>query len=71
MLITMLTNKETHRFPGQQRTRNLIYRNTSEVLRLRYIEPCTYVDLVHQRRGTTLSDHPQGQLQLEQFGMVS
>jgi len=71
MLITILTNKETYRFPGQQHIRKLIYRNTSEVLRLRYIEPCTYVDLVHQRQGTMIRDHEEGQLQLDQFGMVS
>ena len=68
-LVTILTNHHRRLYSPDIRT--LIESSAHETIRMRFIEPCTYVDLLRQQRSTTILHLATGQLRLEHFGMVS
>lgn len=67
-LITVLTNKDSRLYSNS--IRKTIQSHVHETVRMKYIEPCTYIDLVKGQGSTTILDMVEGQLQLEHFGLV-
>jgi hypothetical protein len=67
-LITVLTNKDCRLYSNQ--FRKTIQSFANETVRMKYIRPCTYVDLVNGQESATILDMAEGQLQLEHFGLV-
>ena len=67
-IITVLTNVDTRLYSN--RIRNTIQSNVHETVRMKYIEPCTYVDLLKRHKSTTILHLAQGQLRLERYGLV-
>ena len=67
-LITVLTNHDNRLY--NNRIRTSIQSMVNETIRMRYIEPCTYVDLLERKDSTTILDMLQDQFRLEHFGMV-
>jgi len=68
-LITVLTNKGNRRYNTKWRT--TIQSMVHETIQMKYIQPCTYVDLLKRKDSTTILDMAQGQLRLDHFGVVS
>ena len=68
-LITVITNNDIRLY--NNRIRTSIQSNVNETIRMKYIKPCTYVDLLNRKDSTTILDIAQGQLRLEYFGMVT
>ena len=68
-LITVLTNLDSKLYSN--RIRNTIQSYVHETVRMKYIEPCTYVDLTRRQESTTILHMAEGQLRLEHFGMVT
>lgn len=69
-LITIFTNLDKTMLPSQRNLRKTLYSTVDEIVRMKQIEPCTYVDLVKRQEGTTIVCFARGQLRLEDFGMV-
>ena len=67
-LITVLTNVDSRLYSNK--IRSTIQSYAHETVRMKYIEPCTYVDLLRQQQSTTVLHMAEGQLRLEHFGMV-
>ncbi len=67
-LITVLTNKTSRLYSPTMRT--TVESFADEIIRMKDIEPCTYVDLVKGQQNTTILHLSQGQLRLEHFGLV-
>lgn len=67
-LITVLTNKDSRLYSN--RVRKTIQSYVHETVRMKYIKPCTYVDVVKGQESTTILDMAEGQLRLEHFGLV-
>ena len=67
-LITVLTNVDSRLYSNQ--IRKIIQSYAHETVQMRYIAPCTYVDLVNRCKGTTILDMAKGQMRLDHFGMV-
>ena len=67
-LITVLTNLENRLYSNQ--IRNIIQSYAYETVRMKYIEPCTYIDLLRRQESTTVLHMAEGQLRLEHYGMV-
>lgn len=67
-LITVLTNVDSRMYSNK--IRNTIQSYVHETVRMKYIEPCTYVDLLRKKENTTVLHLTEGQLRLEHFGMV-
>jgi hypothetical protein len=68
-LITVLTNLDSRLYSN--RIRSTIQSYVHETIRMKYIEPCTYVDLTRRQESTTILHMAEGQLRLEHFGMVT
>ena len=68
-LIIILTNLENRLYSSQIRT--MIQSSVHETVRMKDIEPCTYVDLLKQQKSTTIFHINECQLRLEHFGMVT
>ena len=68
-LITVLTNRE-HRLYSSH-IRETIQSSVHETIRMKDIDPCTYIYLLRRQKSTTLLHMAEGQLRLEHFGMVS
>lgn len=69
-LITIFTNLDTTMLPTQRNLRKTIYSTVDEIVRMKHLEQCIYVDLVKRQEGTTIVCFSRGQLRLEDFGMV-
>jgi hypothetical protein len=67
-LITVLTNRDNRLY--NNRMRIAIQSMVNETVRMRYIEPCTHVDLLNRKDSATILDMACGQRRLEHFGMV-
>ena len=67
-LITVLTNVDSRLYSNH--IRKIIQSFVHETVQMKYIEPCTYVDLLKKQRGTTILDMAEGQLRLDHFGLV-
>ena len=67
-VITVLTNIDSRLYSNQ--IRKTIQSYSNETVEMKYIKPCTYVDLVKRHKSTTILDMAKGQLRLEHFGMV-
>ena len=67
-LITVLTNVDSRLYSNK--IRNTIQSYVHETVRMKYIEPCTYIDLLKKQENTTVLHMAEGQLRLEHFGMV-
>jgi len=67
-LIAVLTNVERRLYSNE--IRRQIESQVHQTVRMRYIEPCTYVDAINTHRSITILTGAGGQLQLEHFGMV-
>ena len=67
-LITVLTNVDSRLYSNQ--IRKIIQSYVNETIQMKYVAPCTYVDLVNRQKGATILDMAKGQLRLEHFGMV-
>jgi replicative DNA helicase len=67
-LITILTNIDSRLYSNP--TRKTIQEYSHETIQMRYIEPCTYVDLLKKQRSTTIFTMADGQLRLDHFGLV-
>jgi len=68
-LITILTNTDNRHY--NQTMRTLIQSQVNETVRMTQIEPCTYVDLLHRKKRTTIHHMANGQLRLDYFGLVT
>ena len=67
-LITVLTNIDSRLY--NNRTRATVQSMVNETIRMKYIEPCTYADLLNRKEGTTILDMACEQLRLEHFGLA-
>jgi hypothetical protein len=68
-LITVLTNTNQRlHYPA---VRSIIESRVTETIRVNYIEPCTYIDLVQRKKSTTILNMAKGQLRLDHFGLVT
>jgi hypothetical protein len=67
-LITVLTNIDSRLYSNN--IRKIIQSFVHETVQMKYIEPCTYVDVLKKQKGTTILDMAEGQLRLDHFGMV-
>jgi len=67
-LITVLTNVDSRSYSHHMRKTIQEYAN--ETVQMRYIEPCTYIDLVKRQKSTTIFSMADGQLRLDHFGLV-
>ena len=70
-LITIFTNLDKTMLPTQRNLRKTLYSTVDEIVRMKQLEQCTYVDLVKRQEGTTIVSLARGQLCLEHFGMVT
>lgn len=68
-LITVLTNRDNRLYDNT--LRSIVQSMVNETVRMKYIEPCTYVDLLNRRESTTILNMAEGQLRLEHFGLVT
>jgi len=68
-LITVLTNRQSRLYSNK--VRSIIQKQASETVKMKYIEPCTYVDLLQKQKSATILHMAKGQMRLEHFGLVS
>ena len=68
-LITVLTNTNQRLYCPT--VRSLIESRVAETIRMSYIDPCTYIDLVRRKKSTMILNMAKGQLRLDHFGLVT
>lgn len=68
-LITIFTNHDKTLMENHRNLRDIIYKNSNEIVRMRQMEQCIHVNLVKKQIGTTIVRFARGQLRLEDFGM--
>jgi hypothetical protein len=69
-LITVFTNLDATHLSSHRNLRRTLYTAVNEIVRMKELAQCTYVDLVKRKQGTTIVSCGAGQLRLEDFGMV-
>lgn len=66
-LITVLTNKDRTVLPSQRGLRDILYRTATDVIQIKDMDDCTYLDSLNRGRTTTIIHAASGQLRLDAF----
>jgi len=70
-LITVFTNIDVMPLLPSRGLGKTLYESVNEIVRMKQFEHCTSLELVKKQRSTTIVHCAEGQLCLEEFGMVS
>jgi hypothetical protein len=70
-LITVLTNRDMMPLPTSHGFGATLYTAVDEIVRMKQFEQYTSLELIKQQKKATMLHCTQGQLRLEEFGMVS
>lgn len=70
-LITVCTNLNLMPLSPSRGLGKRLYDSVSEIVRIKQLEQCTFLELVKQQKNATIIRGVKGQLRLEAFGMVS
>jgi RecA/RadA recombinase len=69
-LITIFTNLDKKMLSSNRNVRNILYSNVDEVVLMKELELETRVELLKRQEKTSILHLAEGQLQLQEFGMV-
>jgi hypothetical protein len=70
-LITVCTNLDVMPLTPSKGLGKTLYDCVNEIVRMKQFEHCTSLELVKKQKSTTIVRGEEGQLCLEEFGMVS
>jgi len=70
-LITVFTNLDVMPLSPSRGLGKKLYESVNEIVRMKQFEHCTSLELVKKQKSTTIVRCAEGQLCLEEFGMVS
>jgi RecA/RadA recombinase len=69
-LITIFTNLDKKMLSSNRNVRKILYSNVDEIVLMKELELATRVELVKKEENTLILHLAEGQLQLQEFGMV-
>jgi hypothetical protein len=69
-LITVGTNLDAMPLTPSKGLGKILYDSVNEIVRMKQFDHCTSIELVKKQRSTTIVRYAEGQLRLEEFGMV-
>ena len=69
-LITIFTNLDRKMLSNNRNVRKILYNNVDEVVLMKELELATRVELVKKQENTVILPLAEGQLRLQEFGMV-
>jgi hypothetical protein len=69
-LITIFTNLDKRMLSNRRNVRKILYSDIDEIVLMKQMELFTRVELVKRQISTTILSLANGQLQLQEFGMV-
>lgn len=69
-LITILTNHDNKTLSPQKNINKILYKEADEVVLMKRKKLATYIELLKQKKNTTILHLANGQLKLQDFGMV-
>ena len=69
-IVTVFTNLDSTQMSNSRNLRNMLYPAVDEIVRMKKLEQCIFVDLVKKHERTVIVNFSKGQLHLEDFGMV-
>ena len=69
-LITIFTNLDKKMLSSNRNVRKILYNNVDEVVLMKELELATRVELVKRQEETVILHLAEGQLQLQEFGVV-
>jgi RecA/RadA recombinase len=70
-LITVFTNLDVMPLSPSRGLGKTLYESVNEIVRMKQFEHCTSLELVKKQKSTTIVRGAEGQLCLEEFGMVN
>ncbi|MBW3021603.1 hypothetical protein KY328_01655 [Candidatus Woesearchaeota archaeon] len=69
-LITIFTNLDRKMLSNNRNVRKILYNNVDEVVLMKELELATCVELIKKQENTVILHLAEGQLRLQEFGMV-
>lgn len=69
-LITVFTNLDVMPLSPSRGLGKTLYESVNEIIRIKQFDQCTSLELVKKQKSTTIVRGAEGQLRLEEFGMV-
>lgn len=69
-LITIITNLDVTSLSTSKGIGKTLYAAVDEIVRMKQFDQCTSLELVKKQKSTTIVRFAEGQLRLEEFGMV-
>ena len=69
-LVTVFTNLDSTHLSNYRNLWNILYSTVDEIVRMKQLGQCTHINLVKKQKKAIIFDFAEGQLHLEEFGMV-
>lgn len=69
-LITIFTNLDKKLVSSRRNIRHIMYKNVDEIISMKQRDQCIHVELVNRDKDTMILTFADGQLRLQDFGMV-